>query len=210
MCFWIVVQLFHSKAYWKSQSTTLLLVFHIVCNNHTDYLLHSPHLWSSGPQKCSACIKEDLFEEPVSILKQGGVSISSFSTYWLGWSGGIHGSVVALSLDSCGAKCICGGCVKACKSTSVCLCRLFLTMQLGEKWKPWQLFVPMKDARGREQLKNLRYMIYKKWYSQILHWFRLFHTLIWFVICWYNWNNITDQGSGEAPFWSQIAQTSAS
>ncbi|XP_075903184.1 TNF receptor-associated factor 2 isoform X2 [Nelusetta ayraudi] len=27
---------------------------------------------SSGPQKCSACIKEDLFEEPVSILKQGG------------------------------------------------------------------------------------------------------------------------------------------
>uniref|UniRef100_A0A3P8TM30 TNF receptor-associated factor n=1 Tax=Amphiprion percula TaxID=161767 RepID=A0A3P8TM30_AMPPE len=27
---------------------------------------------SSGPQKCSACIKEDLFEEPTSILKQGG------------------------------------------------------------------------------------------------------------------------------------------
>ncbi|KAG7234231.1 hypothetical protein INR49_005479 [Caranx melampygus] len=26
---------------------------------------------SSGPQKCSACIKEDLFEEPTSILKQG-------------------------------------------------------------------------------------------------------------------------------------------
>lgn len=31
---------------------------------------------SSGPQKCSACIKEDLFEEHTSILKQGGVSIS--------------------------------------------------------------------------------------------------------------------------------------
>uniref|UniRef100_A0A3Q2R3W6 TNF receptor-associated factor n=1 Tax=Fundulus heteroclitus TaxID=8078 RepID=A0A3Q2R3W6_FUNHE len=29
-------------------------------------------LVSSGPQKCSACIKEDLFEEPTSILKQGG------------------------------------------------------------------------------------------------------------------------------------------
>ncbi|AWP07034.1 putative TNF receptor-associated factor 2-like [Scophthalmus maximus] len=27
---------------------------------------------SSGPQKCSACIKEDLFEEHTSILKQGG------------------------------------------------------------------------------------------------------------------------------------------
>ncbi|XP_033946293.1 TNF receptor-associated factor 2-like isoform X2 [Pseudochaenichthys georgianus] len=27
---------------------------------------------SSGPQKCSACIKEELFEEPTSILKQGG------------------------------------------------------------------------------------------------------------------------------------------
>uniref|UniRef100_A0A3Q0RST8 TNF receptor-associated factor n=1 Tax=Amphilophus citrinellus TaxID=61819 RepID=A0A3Q0RST8_AMPCI len=27
---------------------------------------------SCGPQKCSACIKEDLFEEPTSILKQGG------------------------------------------------------------------------------------------------------------------------------------------
>nr|XP_020454817.1 TNF receptor-associated factor 2-like isoform X3 [Monopterus albus] len=27
---------------------------------------------SSGPQKCSACIKEDLGEEPTSILKQGG------------------------------------------------------------------------------------------------------------------------------------------
>uniref|UniRef100_A0A8C5NDP4 TNF receptor-associated factor n=1 Tax=Gouania willdenowi TaxID=441366 RepID=A0A8C5NDP4_GOUWI len=27
---------------------------------------------SSGPQQCSACIKEDLFEEPTSILKQGG------------------------------------------------------------------------------------------------------------------------------------------
>ncbi|XP_036384796.1 TNF receptor-associated factor 2 [Megalops cyprinoides] len=27
---------------------------------------------SSGPQKCSTCIKEDIFEEPTSILKQGG------------------------------------------------------------------------------------------------------------------------------------------
>ncbi|XP_077457578.1 TNF receptor-associated factor 2-like isoform X3 [Stigmatopora argus] len=27
---------------------------------------------SSGPEKCDACIKEDLFEEPTSILKQGG------------------------------------------------------------------------------------------------------------------------------------------
>ncbi|XP_060927989.1 TNF receptor-associated factor 2-like [Limanda limanda] len=27
---------------------------------------------SSGPQKCGACIKEDLFEEPTSILKLGG------------------------------------------------------------------------------------------------------------------------------------------
>uniref|UniRef100_A0A1A8MXH2 TNF receptor-associated factor n=1 Tax=Nothobranchius pienaari TaxID=704102 RepID=A0A1A8MXH2_9TELE len=27
---------------------------------------------SSGPQKCSACIEEDLFEEPTSILKLGG------------------------------------------------------------------------------------------------------------------------------------------
>lgn len=30
---------------------------------------------SSGPQKCSACIKEDIFEEPTSILKKGCVSI---------------------------------------------------------------------------------------------------------------------------------------
>uniref|UniRef100_A0A3B5MJX6 TNF receptor-associated factor n=1 Tax=Xiphophorus couchianus TaxID=32473 RepID=A0A3B5MJX6_9TELE len=29
-------------------------------------------LVSSGPQKCSACIKEELFEEPTSILKPGG------------------------------------------------------------------------------------------------------------------------------------------
>lgn len=36
------------------------------------------HLLSSGPQKCTACIKEDLFEEPVSILKQGGVSTFPF------------------------------------------------------------------------------------------------------------------------------------
>ncbi|XP_061529072.1 TNF receptor-associated factor 2-like isoform X3 [Phycodurus eques] len=27
---------------------------------------------NSGPEKCNACIKEDLFEEPTSILKQGG------------------------------------------------------------------------------------------------------------------------------------------
>ncbi|XP_054628822.1 TNF receptor-associated factor 2-like isoform X2 [Dunckerocampus dactyliophorus] len=27
---------------------------------------------SSGPEKCNACIKENLFEEPTSILKQGG------------------------------------------------------------------------------------------------------------------------------------------
>ncbi|KAM9810665.1 TNF receptor-associated factor 2-like [Neosynchiropus ocellatus] len=27
---------------------------------------------SSGPQKCDACIKEDLYEEPTSILQQGG------------------------------------------------------------------------------------------------------------------------------------------
>uniref|UniRef100_A0A673XYD0 TNF receptor-associated factor n=1 Tax=Salmo trutta TaxID=8032 RepID=A0A673XYD0_SALTR len=27
---------------------------------------------SSGPHKCSACIKEDLFEDPTSILKEGG------------------------------------------------------------------------------------------------------------------------------------------
>lgn len=35
---------------------------------------------SCGPQKCSACIKEDLFEEPTSILKQGGVSTFSYSS----------------------------------------------------------------------------------------------------------------------------------
>lgn len=31
---------------------------------------------SNGPQKCSACIKEDIFEDPTSILKQGCVSMS--------------------------------------------------------------------------------------------------------------------------------------
>lgn len=31
---------------------------------------------SNGPQKCSACIKEDIFEEPTSLLKQGCVSIN--------------------------------------------------------------------------------------------------------------------------------------
>ena len=36
-------------------------------------------LSSSGPQKCSACIREDLFEEPTSILKLGGVSRTLFS-----------------------------------------------------------------------------------------------------------------------------------
>lgn len=30
---------------------------------------------SNGPQKCNACIKEDIFEEPTSILKQGCVSV---------------------------------------------------------------------------------------------------------------------------------------
>lgn len=44
-------------------------------------MLCSSHLLSSGPQKCTACIKEDLFEEPVSILKQGGVSTFSFIHY---------------------------------------------------------------------------------------------------------------------------------
>lgn len=31
--------------------------------------------YSAGPQKCSACIKEEIFEEPTSILKQGCVSV---------------------------------------------------------------------------------------------------------------------------------------
>lgn len=44
-------------------------------------MLCSSHLLSSGPQKCTACIKEDLFEEPVSILKQGGVSTFSFINF---------------------------------------------------------------------------------------------------------------------------------
>lgn len=33
---------------------------------------------SNGPQKCSACIKEDIFEDPTSILKQGCVSICPY------------------------------------------------------------------------------------------------------------------------------------
>lgn len=33
---------------------------------------------SNGPQKCNACIKEDIFEEPMSILKQGCVSMNVF------------------------------------------------------------------------------------------------------------------------------------
>lgn len=37
-------------------------------------VLHILCLSSSGPHKCSACIKEDLFEDPTSILKEGGVS----------------------------------------------------------------------------------------------------------------------------------------
>lgn len=194
-------------------------------------VLRSPHLLSSGPQKCSACIKEDLFEESVSFLKQGGVSISSLSTYWFG---GINCIVIiGNSIDSCGAKCICKGSVcidmrgrnqrcvfyqdwplhhhvaknatRAEKNSLICctythsdcklcakcsqawgltatsLCRLFLTMQLGERWKPWQLFVQMKDARGREQLKSLRYTLQKIEQEgcpilfSILHWFRLFH-----------------------------------
>jgi len=42
------------------------------------FIFHMKHFIfhrSSGPQKCSACIKEDIFEEPTSILKQGCVSI---------------------------------------------------------------------------------------------------------------------------------------
>jgi hypothetical protein len=37
--------------------------------------------------------------------------------------------------------------------------RLFLTMQRGEKWKHWQLFVQMKDALGRAISKNMRHGI---------------------------------------------------
>lgn len=44
-------------------------LFALVCMKH--FIFHR----SSGPQKCSACIKEDIFEEPTSILKQGCVSI---------------------------------------------------------------------------------------------------------------------------------------
>lgn len=41
-------------------------------------------------------------------------------------------------------------------ATSAFPSRLSQTMQLGEKWRPWQPSVPMRDARGWEQSKNLR------------------------------------------------------
>lgn len=49
--------------------------------NNSEYFgftfVHSSrYCFSNGPQKCSACIKEDIFEDPTSILKQGCVSIS--------------------------------------------------------------------------------------------------------------------------------------
>lgn len=60
------------------------LILLLLLSQHNEHMIHtdvnvvfSP-LLSSGPQKCTACIKEDLFEEPVSILKQGGVSTFSF------------------------------------------------------------------------------------------------------------------------------------
>ncbi|KAF3849291.1 hypothetical protein F7725_015788 [Dissostichus mawsoni] len=37
------------------------------CHN----ILRRPFQAHNGPQKCSACIKEDIFEEPTSLLKQG-------------------------------------------------------------------------------------------------------------------------------------------
>lgn len=49
-------------------------LFTFVCNLNEDDGAGFVWLYSSGPQKCSACIKEEIFEESTSILKQGCVS----------------------------------------------------------------------------------------------------------------------------------------
>ncbi len=40
---------------------------------------------SSGPQKCSACIKEDIFEEQHQFLKQGVCKYSFYYTVKFKW-----------------------------------------------------------------------------------------------------------------------------
>lgn len=63
---------------------------------------------SNGPQKCGACIKEDIFEEPTSILKPGCVSIKAFlfvvffllnwSQFHGNWYGGRFSSILVKAL----------------------------------------------------------------------------------------------------------------
>lgn len=60
------------------QRETKKSFFKRITNNSIRFtFVHSSrYCFSNGPQKCSACIKEDIFEDPTSILKQGCVSIS--------------------------------------------------------------------------------------------------------------------------------------
>lgn len=64
----------------------LLIFFQINCVSNDGINLNNRYFrlklvhslcccFSNGPQKCGACIKEDIFEDPTSILKQGCVSI---------------------------------------------------------------------------------------------------------------------------------------
>lgn len=51
-----------------------LLIIYLMCKYVCSISVFN-FLCSNGPQKCNACIKEDIFEDPTSILKQGCVSI---------------------------------------------------------------------------------------------------------------------------------------
>lgn len=63
---------------------------------------------SNGPQKCGACIKEDIFEEPTSILKPGCVSIKAilfvfllnWSQFHVNWYGGRFSSILSQSVHN--------------------------------------------------------------------------------------------------------------
>lgn len=59
----------------EAHTSSLVIYLTCVCIFRVAVNLWSLSFYcSNGPQKCNACIKEDIFEEPTSILKQGCVS----------------------------------------------------------------------------------------------------------------------------------------
>ena len=126
---------------------------------------------SNGPQKCNACIKEDIFEEPTSILKQGCVRIFStivsmlylqiyclpFMYIYIKMSN--HTALVDGQWTVTNSLSIICVHLSLFVCLFVCLLRHFLTMQLEERWRRLLLFAFMKVAHGRAASKNMRYLI---------------------------------------------------